>query len=245
MTKAKSFIRAKDIMSKDVFVVDINSSVFNAAKLMTKYKTSCLIAMKKTDPEGMITENDITRFVTKNKDPKKSNVKSIMSSPIITANVDNSFFEVIKLMKDKSIKKIPVIKKNEIIGIITEKDMSNGIIYINKVLNKTLREGYITIEEHKKEEEILLKKLEEGFIKKEPPWVKKELSLLKKIYKEQSEVIEKISKASRKYTLTEWRKSIWLGCKYKKEKMENDEIVYKCLKLKDFCVYQNCPLNKI
>ncbi|MBN2422424.1 CBS domain-containing protein [Candidatus Woesearchaeota archaeon] len=231
-------------MSKKVFVVDANSSVLEAAKLMTKYKTSCLITMNKTKPAGIITENDITKFASSNKNSEQEKISSILSSPIVIAEGDNSFFEVLSLMKKKKLKRIPIVKKNMIVGIITETEIIKGIVYINQILNKTLREGYITPDQHKKgEEEILRHVLEEG-LRREPPWVKKEIDLLRRIYEEQEEVIKKISKSTRKYSLTEWRMNIWTECKYKKEKMKNNEIIYMCDKLNGFCVYKNCPLNK-
>ncbi|MBD3203097.1 CBS domain-containing protein [Candidatus Woesearchaeota archaeon] len=244
-TKIHDFIRAEDIMSKDTFVVDIKASIRDAAQLMVKYNTNCLIVMKKTKPIGIITDENITKIVAEDKNIKKTKIKSVMSKPLFTATSDNSFFEIIKLMKKKNIRKLPVLREDSLIGIITEKEVTKGVLYVNKVLNKTFRNGFISPDEYKKQEENLIKSILEKGLKKEPPWVKKEIDLLRKIYEEQEQVYKKLVSTSRKYTLTDWRKNIWVDCKFKHEKMENDEIVFMCKKLKDYCVYKDCPLNKL
>ncbi|MFH0874549.1 MAG: CBS domain-containing protein [archaeon] len=239
----QKFIRAEEVMSKDVFVVDNKATILTAAKLMVKYKTSSLIAMENTKPKGIITEYDVIQLVVKGEDHNKIPVSKVMSTPIVTVDYEDSFFEVIKLMRNKNFKRIPVLKNNVIVGLINEAEVTKGIIYINKLLNEELRGGMITKDAHRNAEEDMLKNVLVESLKKEPPWVKKQLELLQKISSEQEEVIKKIVSSAKKYTLGDWRINIWSNCEFKFEKMKNNEIIYMCKKLNNFCVYKNCPLN--
>jgi len=243
MKKADQFIRAKEVMSKDVFVVDVNASVYDAVKIMVKYRTDALVAMEKTIPKGVVTETDITYFIVNCADPKSQKVESIMSAPIFTVDVEDSFFDIIKTMHKKNLKRVPVVSNNVIVGMINENDITKGILQITKVLNEELRQGIITSDEHEKVETDVFKHLMKETLRQEPPWVKRQIELLQQIHAEQQQVIESISKSTKKYNLSDWRVNIWTNCTHKKEKMKNNEIIYMCDKSGKFCVYKDCPLN--
>ena len=42
----------------------------------------------------------------------------------------------------------------------------------------------------------------------------------------------------------DWRKYIWEGCPFKKEKLEGEEIDFFCKKQDNTCKFEGCPLNK-
>ncbi|MBU0757735.1 MAG: CBS domain-containing protein [Nanoarchaeota archaeon] len=232
-------------MSKDVFVIDSDATIFDAAKLMVKYNTGLLIVMEKRKPAGIIAEHDLVIIMTKSKDTKEIKVKECMSKPIITVDYDDSFFKVLKLANKKKLKNLPVLKNNTIVGKITQQEISLGTVRVIKFLNGTLRKGFISSDEHRMVETEVLKNVLSDSLQKEPPWVKRELELLEQIYNEQQKVMTKIAdKATKKYSLTEWKMNIWNGCQYKMQKTENNEIVNICRKLNKYCSYAPCPLNK-
>ena len=77
---------------------------------------------------GIITERDtIERVILQNKDPKKTKVREIMSPNIITVHALAPLERAAQIMKESNIKKLPVILNNEIVGIITETDLSRTI----------------------------------------------------------------------------------------------------------------------
>jgi malate dehydrogenase (oxaloacetate-decarboxylating) len=77
---------------------------------------------------GIVTERDtIERVILEDKNPKKTKIRDIMSSNIKTIHALAPLEKAAKLMNEYKIKKLPVILNNEIVGIITETDLSNTI----------------------------------------------------------------------------------------------------------------------
>ena len=50
-------------------------------------------------------------------------VKNWMSKNVITIDADDSMQEVIKLLKENKIRRLPVIKKGKLVGIVTDRDV--------------------------------------------------------------------------------------------------------------------------
>ena len=118
----------EEIMSRDVVSIDCNKAVIDACKVYSKHKVGSLVVMDKNIIVGIITERDtIERVILQNKDPKKTKVREIMSPNIITVHALAPLERAAQIMKESDIKKLPVILNNEIVGIITETDLSRTI----------------------------------------------------------------------------------------------------------------------
>lgn len=116
----------KDVMIKKVINCDIKDSIQKAARLMRDKKIGCLVVMSGRSPNGIVTERDITyRATAKNLDSAKIKVKEIMSSPLKTIGPDENVYYASRKMRAHDIKKLPVIKKGKLIGIITQTDLTN------------------------------------------------------------------------------------------------------------------------
>lgn len=132
---------AKDVMSKPVISVRENDTVMNAARLMEKYKIGGIVVVNKNGkPLGIVTERDLaTRVVAKGLQPKDVNVSSIMSRPIATIDGDASIREVAKKMSQLEIRRLAVVSKEDLQGIITSKDILRITPVIMDVLSERSR----------------------------------------------------------------------------------------------------------
>ena len=52
--------------------------------------------------------------------------KNWMSKPVITVDVDDSMEKTIKLLKKHNIKMLPVLEKNKLVGILTDRDLKRA-----------------------------------------------------------------------------------------------------------------------
>jgi CBS domain-containing protein len=129
---------AKDVMSKPVISVRENDNAMNAAKLMEQHKVGGIVIVNKNSkPLGIVTERDLaTRVVAKGLQPKEVSISSIMSRPIATIDSDASIREVAKKMSKLEIRRLAVVSKNDLQGIITSKD----ILRITPVMMDVLSE---------------------------------------------------------------------------------------------------------
>lgn len=91
---------------------------------------------------GIVTERDIIeRLILKNKDPKKTKIKDIMSQNIKTVHALSPVEKVAEIMQENNIKNLPVILNNEIVGIITVTDISRAVSAFSELLDD-LAESY-------------------------------------------------------------------------------------------------------
>ena len=111
-------MKLSEIMSK-AFVVDSEISVKEAAKIMSDKNIGNLIVMRDEKIVGIVTERD----VIKNISSLGSRVSSIMSKNVITIDKNDSLENAAELMAEKKIKRLPVLNKGELVGIITATDI--------------------------------------------------------------------------------------------------------------------------
>lgn len=118
----------EEVMSREIVSIDCNKAVLDACKVYSKHKVGSLVVMDKNIIVGIVTERDtIERVILQNKNPKKTKVREIMSPNIITVHALAPLERAAQIMKESDIKKLPVILNNEIVGIITETDLSRTI----------------------------------------------------------------------------------------------------------------------
>jgi CBS domain-containing protein len=120
--------RVRDLMTVDVPLTTLNTPVSDAARLMRAADRDSLIVFDLGRAIGIVTERDIIRKVTaEGKDPMRTHVSDIISSPLITIHPDSSAQEAASLMLAKKIRHLPVVKDNRLLGIITLQDLAKHI----------------------------------------------------------------------------------------------------------------------
>ena len=118
----------EEVMTRDVVNISSDKTVLDACKLFSNKKVGSLVVMNKDITVGIVTERDtIEKVILQNKDPNKTKIIDIMSPNIITIHALAPLEKAAQIMKESNIKKLPVILNNEIVGIITETDLSRTI----------------------------------------------------------------------------------------------------------------------
>jgi len=115
----------RDVMSSPVITVDEDATVDKAAQLMAKGHIGCIIVTSKEEkPLGIITETDfVTRVLAKNIQPRKLTAKEVMTSPLITVDPDETLSETARRMSQLNIRRLGVMYKGKLVGIISSKDI--------------------------------------------------------------------------------------------------------------------------
>jgi len=111
-------------MTPSVKTVKVTDSVMEAVRKMNKFKIGSVIVMDGERPVGIVTERDILeRVVEQGLDPNLMEVKSIMSTPLITVEPEVDMEDAARLMTKKRIKKLAVVKEGRLIGVVTSMDI--------------------------------------------------------------------------------------------------------------------------
>ena len=118
-------LRVKDIMTTPVITIRKGTTVSKAASIMSKHHVGGLVVVdEKERPIGMLTERDLVRkIVATYKDPRTTRVEEIMSSPLVAGNPEMTLEEAAKLMIKMNVKRLPIIREEELVGILTFTDI--------------------------------------------------------------------------------------------------------------------------
>lgn len=119
-----------DAMSSPVITVDSENNVKDSATLMTRRGIGSLIIVEKGKPVGIVTKRDIIkRVVSEGKDPSRTKIKEIMSSPLITTSRETSILSAMRTLRERHISQMLVLDGEEMIGVISERDLIKAVIY--------------------------------------------------------------------------------------------------------------------
>jgi len=109
-----------DIMTRDVITIEIGKTVREAVEIMNEKEIGCIVVTKNEAPIGIVTERDVLKkIVVEGRDPQKTRVEEIMSSPLITGSPNMTLEDAARLLVLKRIKKLPIVDKGKLVGIVT------------------------------------------------------------------------------------------------------------------------------
>ena len=112
---------AKDIMTRDIIMVKPNMTVKQLAMLLIKNQISgAPVAAEDGKIVGVVSEADILA-------KKGKQVKGIMSTKVVSVNEETAVEEIAQLMATHKIKRLPVMRENKIVGIVSRADIVSAI----------------------------------------------------------------------------------------------------------------------
>ncbi len=113
--------------------------VSEAAKIMRKERIGSLIVVDENQKiQGLVTERDLVyRVLAEDKKSSEYTVKDVMTKELITVKPYNTIFEAIKIMRDHHVRRLPVLKEEKLIGVITEREILTYILKATENIDKT------------------------------------------------------------------------------------------------------------
>jgi CBS domain-containing protein len=140
----------KDVMSSPVLTTDEDVSSNVIARLMNENKLGCVIV---TNPDGkalgIITERDLViRVLAKNLQPATVKAQDIMTAPLATIEPEATINEAARRMSRLDIRRLGVIYKGDLIGLISSKDILGVVPELIEIIQERTRiENAIVTEE--------------------------------------------------------------------------------------------------
>jgi CBS domain-containing protein len=120
---AETEIKVDEFMTKEVVYADQETSVLNIAKTMGSNRIGSVIITREKEPFGIFTERDLlTNFLAKGK-ALFADVGPECSQPLIAIPAGTSVHRAAATMALEHIRRLPVIKNEKIVGIITARDL--------------------------------------------------------------------------------------------------------------------------
>lgn len=131
-------MRVCEIMTKPVITIPPETTLPEAMILMKKHGFRRLPVVKGHHLIGIVTDRDLKEAMPSDATSlsiwelnyllSKLEVKELMSQPVITANEYTPFNEAAKLMLEKKIGGLPVVKEHVLTGIITVTDVLRAFL---------------------------------------------------------------------------------------------------------------------
>jgi CBS domain-containing protein len=143
-------MKAKDVMTSPVISVEPDASMWQAVRIMLQHRISGLPVIDKEGRlVGMVSEGDFLRRAetgTQRHRPRwlefllgpglladeytrshGRKIKDIMTSDPVTVTEDTSLDEVVRAMEKRGIKRLPVVRGNDVVGMVTRANLVHAL----------------------------------------------------------------------------------------------------------------------
>jgi CBS domain-containing protein len=122
-------MKASDIMQREVLATTPRASVRDiATQLVVNGISGMPVAERAGTVLGVITEADILESLMEGKKLEKLTAADIMSEEPITVDIETSVEEVIKILNEEGIVRVPVTEKGKLVGIISRIDVIRAVL---------------------------------------------------------------------------------------------------------------------
>ena len=128
------YTKVKDIMSKNLIICSNDINVINISRIMKKYNTGFIPIKKNKKIIGVITDRDIVINIISNKVNNNSSIESYVNNNIIHIEENSSIDKCLNIMKKNKIKRLIVVNKEKIVGVISLSDILNCYDDLDKVI---------------------------------------------------------------------------------------------------------------
>ncbi|MEU6623912.1 CBS domain-containing protein [Streptomyces litmocidini] len=120
---------ARDIMTPDATCVRSSETLVDAARKMAELHVGALpICGPDEKLKGMLTDRDIVvKCVAQGKDPQQCTAGEFAQNEIVTVRADDSAEQVMSVMSEHQIRRVPVIDEHVLVGIIAQADVARAM----------------------------------------------------------------------------------------------------------------------
>jgi CBS domain-containing protein len=112
-----------DFMSNTIISLNESASALEAIKVMSANNIGSIIVTKKEKPHSIFTDGDLLSNYFTNGKALSEPIQKAGSSPLHTVPAGTTVHKTAYIMSKNQVKRLPVTKNNELIGIITARDL--------------------------------------------------------------------------------------------------------------------------
>jgi CBS domain-containing protein len=119
--------RLADILDEKgrvVHRIEASASAHDAVERMVAANVGSLLVTEENEIVGIFTERDYLRRVALlERSDRETQVRAVMSTPVIVATPETAVEECMALMTDRRIRHVPVVAEAEVVGLISIGDL--------------------------------------------------------------------------------------------------------------------------
>ena len=115
----------RDIMSANVVKAKPSDTVLSVAQKMKEANVGCIPIVDKDELVGVITDRDITiRVTAAGLNPADQTIETFMNTRPVSATPEMSVQDAIDFMGEKGIRRLPVLERGKLIGMVSIDDIA-------------------------------------------------------------------------------------------------------------------------
>lgn len=139
----ESMLRGKE---NKVVTVRPDQALIEAADLLHKHRIGAVLVCDGAKCVGVLSERDIVAGLSNNRTAALSqSVKLFMSSPVISCSTKDKTKDIMEVMSSKRIRHLPVIRDEQVIGMISIGDVIKHRLESQKMEVAVLRDYAIAV----------------------------------------------------------------------------------------------------
>jgi len=119
--------KVQKIMSTDVPILKKEATIKEAARLLTENQSGCVVIIENKKPVGIVTETDFVKSAVSRVSNLNEPISKIMTSPVTSMAPNMKLDEALKIIDTKGFRRYPVMENEELVGLITKKDVIHFI----------------------------------------------------------------------------------------------------------------------
>jgi CBS domain-containing protein len=106
-----------------------DAPVLEAIRLMAEHSVGALLVMQGEQLIGVVSERDYARkVILKGRSSNETEVRQIMSAPVLTVNADQSVHDCMRIMTEKRIRHLPVVDGERVVGVLSIGDLVRAVL---------------------------------------------------------------------------------------------------------------------
>jgi CBS domain-containing protein len=114
----------RDVMSGDPKTVEASATIQDAAQVMDKQDVGAVLVLEDGEVQGIVTDRDIAvRVVAQGNGPDAS-VSEACTTGLETLSPDDSIDDAIKKMRERDVRRLPVVDDGKPVGIVSLGDLA-------------------------------------------------------------------------------------------------------------------------
>ena len=118
----------RDIMTKQIVMIDHDKSALEAAMIMAEKGISSVFVVRNGDPVGIVSERDFIKKICAKELPiAQVKIGDIMSKILTTADPEMPIEVAVQRMVNHKIRRLPIMEDGKLVGIITVTDLARHL----------------------------------------------------------------------------------------------------------------------
>lgn len=133
-------VSIKNLMKAKAVTTDPNTSLYRVSQILSNNKIGSVIIVDKKKPVGIVTERDIVLAAAQKKNLEKTKAKDLKKRPLVTVSPSDDLLDVTRKMVKHGFKRLPVVDRGHLVGVISEKEILLAAPELIEVLSEKLKE---------------------------------------------------------------------------------------------------------